>query len=232
MDRADKARDELVKTMSANNRRDAAGRFRPTDQDPDVEDFASAARSGARPSSWSCAFPIRICSDHGRAISNAKQGWPETLTGRPRQAFDFFWRDHLQPNHYKLKAQIIHWPGGRRGHVRLLPAAGPSGDPERRPMDKDVEKPLKRKKYERELKELHVELVKLQEWVEARRRQGLRPLRRTRRRRQRRRRSRRSPSGSARASFASSPCRRRPSARSRRCTSSATCRICRRPARS
>ena len=32
-------------------------------------------------------------------------------------------------------------------------------------MDTDAEKPLKRKKYERELKDLHVELVKVQEWV-------------------------------------------------------------------
>ena len=44
--------------------------------------------------------------------------------------------------------------------------------------------------------------------------------------------SRRSPSASARACSASSRCPRRPSARRARCTSSATCRTCRPPARS
>ena len=42
--------------------------------------------------------------------------WPETLTGRPRQAYEF-WRDQLRPAGYRLKAMIVEWPGGLPGDV-------------------------------------------------------------------------------------------------------------------
>ena len=47
----------------------------------------------------------------------ALRTWPETLTGRPRQAYEF-WRDHLRPAGYRLNAMIIEWPGGLPGDVR------------------------------------------------------------------------------------------------------------------
>ena len=81
---------------------------------------------------------------------------------------------------------------------------------------------LSNKEYDRELKKLHVELVKLQEWVKAEGTQGLRHFRGARRRRQRRHDQGASRSASARACSGSSPCPLRPSARSRRCTCSAT----------
>jgi hypothetical protein len=31
-------------------------------------------------------FPVELCTDHGRAINNNEQGWPDTLTGLPRSA--------------------------------------------------------------------------------------------------------------------------------------------------
>ena len=40
-------------------------------------------------------FPTALCSDKGRAINNADTDWPGSLTGRPRQAYEF-WRDHLK----------------------------------------------------------------------------------------------------------------------------------------
>ncbi|GJE43795.1 hypothetical protein [Methylobacterium soli] len=61
-------------------------------------------------------FPNVMCSDGGRAINNSETGWPETLTGRPRQAFEF-WRDRLQPAGYGLKAMIVDWPDGMPGDV-------------------------------------------------------------------------------------------------------------------
>lgn len=61
-------------------------------------------------------FPNQLCTDSGRAINNVEADWPRTLTGRPRQAYEF-WKEHLQPADYKLKAMIIEWPGGFPGDV-------------------------------------------------------------------------------------------------------------------
>jgi hypothetical protein len=61
-------------------------------------------------------FPNALCTDNGRAINNSEEGWPATLTGRPRQAYEF-WRDQLRPANYKLKAMIIDWPRGMPGDV-------------------------------------------------------------------------------------------------------------------
>ena len=62
------------------------------------------------------ALRTLCCTDKGRGINNADKDWPETLTGRPRQAYEF-WRDHLRPAGYRLKAMIIEWPGGLPGDV-------------------------------------------------------------------------------------------------------------------
>jgi hypothetical protein len=61
-------------------------------------------------------FPNVICTDRGRAINNAEEDWPATLTGRPRQAYEL-WRDHLRPLDFKLSAAISEWPGGLPGDV-------------------------------------------------------------------------------------------------------------------
>ncbi|GGF69807.1 hypothetical protein GCM10007301_31880 [Azorhizobium oxalatiphilum] len=61
-------------------------------------------------------FPNALCTDHGRTINNAAENWPDSLTGRPRQAYEF-WRDHLQPANFKLRAMIVDWPEGMPGDV-------------------------------------------------------------------------------------------------------------------
>jgi len=61
-------------------------------------------------------FPNALCSDKGRALNNLEKGWPSTLLGRPLQAFEF-WRDHLQPQGYGLKAMIVDWPEGLPGDI-------------------------------------------------------------------------------------------------------------------
>jgi hypothetical protein len=61
-------------------------------------------------------FPVALCTDRGRALNNSDSDWPDTLTGRPRQAYEL-WRDQLRPAGYKLKAMIIEWPGGLPGDV-------------------------------------------------------------------------------------------------------------------
>ena len=47
---------------------------------------------------------------------NMDKDWPSTLIGRPLQAFEF-WRDHLQPHGYGLKAMIVDWPQGLPGDI-------------------------------------------------------------------------------------------------------------------
>jgi hypothetical protein len=68
-------------------------------------------------------FPCELCTDHGRAINMAEPGWPDTLTGRPRQAY-LTWKEKLQPLGYRLTAQIVDWPNGVPGDVGLYLAWG------------------------------------------------------------------------------------------------------------
>jgi hypothetical protein len=63
-------------------------------------------------------FPVELCTDQGRAINMAEEGWPDTLQGLPRQAY-LLWKDKLQPAGYGLKALIIDWPNGVPGDVGL-----------------------------------------------------------------------------------------------------------------
>lgn len=63
-------------------------------------------------------FPCEMCTDNGRAINQAEPGWPETLTGLPRQAY-LTWKEKLQPRGYQLRAMIVDWPEGVPGDVGL-----------------------------------------------------------------------------------------------------------------
>ena len=53
-----------------------------------------------------------VCTDHGRAINQREPGWEKTLTGLPQ-----LWYDYLRPRGYKIKFEIIDWPGGLPGDV-------------------------------------------------------------------------------------------------------------------
>jgi hypothetical protein len=111
MDRAEKARQELMKSLSTEV---------PPEKLPEVKasllhKLRSAAQRGAS-ELMVMRFPCALCTDKGRAINNAEADWPETLTGRPRQAYEF-WRDQLRPAGYRLKALIVEWPGGLPGDV-------------------------------------------------------------------------------------------------------------------
>ena len=70
-------------------------------------------------------FPNELCTDKGRALNNLGKEWPSTLIGRPLQAFEF-WRDHLQPQGYGLKAMIVDWPQGMPGDIGFFLTWGDS----------------------------------------------------------------------------------------------------------
>ena len=113
MDRAGKAREELTKRLAE-----------PIDLTPErmkeillpLKAKLRAAAERGQTELMVMRFPNALCSDHGRAINNADPSWPDTLTGRPRQAYEL-WRDQFRDAGFKLSAMIIEWPGGLPGDV-------------------------------------------------------------------------------------------------------------------
>jgi hypothetical protein len=63
-------------------------------------------------------FPSSYCSDGGRRINIADPGWPTTLTGFAKDAYEFY-DTELRPLGYKLRAEIISFPGGMPGEVAM-----------------------------------------------------------------------------------------------------------------
>ena len=63
-------------------------------------------------------FPNSICTDRGRAINQQEPGWENTLTGLPKELFQF-WQMHLKPRGYRLRFQIVDWPGGMPGDIGI-----------------------------------------------------------------------------------------------------------------
>jgi hypothetical protein len=61
-------------------------------------------------------FPNELCTDRGRAINQNEPGWEATLTGLPKELFDFF-EKHLKPRGYHVAYQIVDFPGGIPGDV-------------------------------------------------------------------------------------------------------------------
>ena len=114
MDHAEKARKALVKRLSE-----------PLDLTPEglkeevlqpLQAKLRAAATRGQTELMVMRFPNALCTDHGRAINNADPTWPETLTGRPRQAYEL-WQNQLKPAGFRLNAMIIDWPGGLPGDV-------------------------------------------------------------------------------------------------------------------
>ncbi len=61
-------------------------------------------------------FPNHICTDNGRAINQHEEGWEGTLTGIPKELFEF-WQRRLKPEGYHIHYQILEFPGGMPGDV-------------------------------------------------------------------------------------------------------------------
>jgi hypothetical protein len=63
-------------------------------------------------------FPNQLCTDRGRAINQQEAGWEETLTGLPKELFQF-WKKHLQSRGYKLRYQIVDFSTGVPGDIGI-----------------------------------------------------------------------------------------------------------------
>ena len=63
-------------------------------------------------------FPNSLCTDRGRAINQMEKGWEATLTGIPKEIYQL-WSDHLQPRGYRIRYQIVDFPGGVPGDIAI-----------------------------------------------------------------------------------------------------------------
>lgn len=61
-------------------------------------------------------FPNHLCTDNGRAINQGESGWQTTLTGIPKEIYEF-WKRQLAPKGYKIQYRITDYPGGMPGDV-------------------------------------------------------------------------------------------------------------------
>jgi hypothetical protein len=63
-------------------------------------------------------FPNSLCTDRGRAINQQEPGWEKTLTGIPKEIYEF-WHRRLRRLGYKLRVQIVDFSGGVPGDVGM-----------------------------------------------------------------------------------------------------------------
>jgi hypothetical protein len=63
-------------------------------------------------------FPSELCTDGGRAINNGDPNWPTTLVGFAQRAYEFY-KTELQPHGYRLRAEILNFPGGKPGDAAV-----------------------------------------------------------------------------------------------------------------
>jgi hypothetical protein len=63
-------------------------------------------------------FPNALCTDKGRAINQMEPGWEKTLTGIPKEIFQL-WTDYLKSRGYRIRYQVIDFPGGVPGDIGI-----------------------------------------------------------------------------------------------------------------
>lgn len=77
-----------------------------------------AAECGER-EALALRFPSDYCTDGERTINSFEPNWSDTLTGFARRAYEF-WQQELEPQGYRLRAQIMDFPGGMPGDVGIF----------------------------------------------------------------------------------------------------------------
>jgi hypothetical protein len=96
--------------MSQNVRPDAAERVMAV--------VKRAAEAGQR-EVLALRFPATFCNDHGRAINNLDPNWPDSLEGFAKRAHTWY-KEHLEPLGFKVRAQILSYPDGIPGEVGIF----------------------------------------------------------------------------------------------------------------
>ncbi len=97
--------------------------FLERDLHPEVRDRVNAAiRRAAEQGNHELqviTFPASYCNDGGRRINNAEPDWPDSLEGFAKRAHAFYVKE-LQPLGYKLRVEILDYPGGMPGNVGMF----------------------------------------------------------------------------------------------------------------
>ena len=65
------------------------------------------------------SFPASYFNDGGRRINNNEPDWPDSLEGHAKRAYAYFERE-LRPLGYKVRVEILDYPGGMPGNVGLF----------------------------------------------------------------------------------------------------------------
>src|ERR1700752_1616803 len=68
-------------------------------------------------------FPNSLCTDNARAINQQDPGWEKTLTGIAQEIYQL-WFDYLKPRGYRIRFQIVDFPGGVPGDIGISIAWG------------------------------------------------------------------------------------------------------------
>ena len=119
-----KAREALEKKRKSDHERDLFhDAFMSCDVAPDVFDRLSRVVKGAAERGEHevlvVRFPSSYCTDGGRAINSFEPDWPKTLTGFAKRAHEFYEKE-LATEGYKVRAQILDFPGGMPGDVGIF----------------------------------------------------------------------------------------------------------------
>jgi hypothetical protein len=119
-----KAREGLEKQRKAEEERHHLREaFMARDLEVDVMDRLSRAVKGAAERGEGELLVLRFsseyCTDGGRAINSLEPNWPESLTGFAKRAYEF-WQKEVEPHGYKLRAQVLDFPGGMPGDVGMF----------------------------------------------------------------------------------------------------------------
>src|ERR1700745_2608787 len=68
-------------------------------------------------------FPNSLCTDNGRAINQMGPGWEKTLTGLAHEISQLCF-DYLKPRGYRIRYQVVDFPGGVPGDIGISIAWG------------------------------------------------------------------------------------------------------------
>ena len=64
-------------------------------------------------------FPASWCSDGGRRINNVQEDWPDSLQGVAKEVYDYHVKN-LAPLGYKMRMEVINYPGGVPGDIGIF----------------------------------------------------------------------------------------------------------------
>lgn len=97
--------------------------FMTRDLHPEVRDRVNAAiRRAAEQGNHelqALTFPAAYCNDGGRRINNSEPDWSSSLEGFAKHAYEFYVKE-LQPLGYKLRVEILDYPGGMPGSIGMF----------------------------------------------------------------------------------------------------------------